>query len=159
MTIVRWEKYPSVGRRERTGEWLEMQANLGVAPNTIAAYGRALDEYLRFSSAEGIQVVAAGRAHVARWINDLLPAPELRKSISGGYSGQTQTGLANATIQQRLTAVRLFYDHLVFEGMRDQNPVGRGSFTPSRGFGSVGRHPQVRGPDYYFVRCYVNPEV
>ncbi len=56
MTIVRWEKYPSVGRRERTGEWLEMQANLGVAPNTIDAYGRALDEYLRFSSAEGIQL-------------------------------------------------------------------------------------------------------
>ncbi len=56
MTIVCWEKYPSVGRRERTGEWLEMQANLGVAPNTIDAYGRALDEYLRFSSAEGIQL-------------------------------------------------------------------------------------------------------
>ena len=43
MTGVRWEKYPSVGRRERAGEWLEMQANLGLAPNTIDAYGRALD--------------------------------------------------------------------------------------------------------------------
>src|SRR5512134_3651529 len=33
-------------------------------------------------------------------------------------------------MQQRLTAVRLFYDHLVEEGRRDANPVGRGRYAP-----------------------------
>jgi integrase len=41
-------------------------------------------------------------------------------------------GLANATLQQRLVAVRLFYDHLVEEGKRETNPVGRGRYTPGR---------------------------
>ena len=31
-----------------------------------------------------------------------------------------ETGLANATLQQRLVAVRLFYDHLIEEGKRDK---------------------------------------
>jgi integrase/recombinase XerD len=32
-------------------------------------------------------------------------------------------GLASATLQQRLMAVRLFYDHLIEEGRRETNPV------------------------------------
>ena len=44
-------------------------------------------------------------------------------------------GLSNATIQQRLVPVRLFYDHLIEEGLRDSNPVGRGRYTPGRKFG------------------------
>ena len=44
-------------------------------------------------------------------------------------------GLSNATIQQRLVPVRLFYDHLIEEGLRDSNPVGRGKYTPGRKFG------------------------
>src|SRR5207245_8566775 len=44
-------------------------------------------------------------------------------------------GLANATLQQRLVAVRLFYDHLIEEGRRETNPVGRGRYTPAHGFG------------------------
>ncbi|BBJ37356.1 hypothetical protein SSPO_000740 [Streptomyces antimycoticus] len=41
-------------------------------------------------------------------------------------------GLANATIQQRLVPVRLFYDFLMEDGQRDSNPVGRGRYTPGR---------------------------
>ncbi|MGW1505611.1 hypothetical protein ACWCQW_45340 [Streptomyces mirabilis] len=41
-------------------------------------------------------------------------------------------GLANATIQQRLAPVRLFYDFLMEEGVRESNPVGRGGYTPGR---------------------------
>jgi integrase len=44
-------------------------------------------------------------------------------------------GLSNATIQQRLVPVRLFYDHLIEEGLRESNPVGRGKYTPGRRFG------------------------
>jgi integrase/recombinase XerD len=43
-------------------------------------------------------------------------------------------GLANATLQQRLTAVRLFYDYLIEEDIRSTNPVGRGRYTPAKGF-------------------------
>jgi integrase/recombinase XerD len=43
--------------------------------------------------------------------------------------------LANATLQQRLVAVRLFYDYLVEEGLRDLNPVGRGRYTAGKSFG------------------------
>ncbi|WP_210435178.1 site-specific integrase [Saccharopolyspora sp. ASAGF58] len=42
------------------------------------------------------------------------------------------SGLANATIQQRLVPVRLFYDYLMEEGLRESNPVGRGRYTPGR---------------------------
>ncbi len=34
-------------------------------------------------------------------------------------------------MQQRLTAVRLFHDYLVEEGLRDSNPVGRGGYAPA----------------------------
>jgi integrase/recombinase XerD len=119
MAGVRWDKYPAIEPRKPIGRWLEMQANLGLAPNTIDAYGRALDDYVRFSSAAGVEETTAGREHVARWVNDLSQRPS-------AAAGSSQIGLANATIQQRLTAVRLFYDHLVFERVREQNPVGRG---------------------------------
>ncbi|GHG96375.1 hypothetical protein [Streptomyces rubradiris] len=45
-------------------------------------------------------------------------------------------GLANATLQQRLVPVRLFYGYLIEEGLRESNPVGRGRYTPGRKFGS-----------------------
>jgi len=44
-------------------------------------------------------------------------------------------GLSNATLQQRLVSVRLFYDFLIEEGVRDSNPVGRGRYTPFRQIG------------------------
>ncbi len=51
------------------------------------------------------------------------------------------SGLANATIQQRLVPVRLFYDFLIEEGLRESNPVGRGRYTPGRRFGGYQRGP------------------
>ena len=41
-------------------------------------------------------------------------------------------GLSNATMQQRLTAIRLWYDYLVEEGLRETNPVGRGDTRQAR---------------------------
>lgn len=54
-------------------------------------------------------------------------------------------GWANATIQQRLVPVRLFYDHLIEEGLRSSNPVGRGRYTPGRrgGIQSKGLVPRL----------------
>ena len=58
-----------------------------------------------------------------------LPASRKTKS--------ERSGMANATIRLRLTAVRLFYDHLIEEGLRGDNPVGRGRYTQGGGFGGV----------------------
>src|SRR5262249_39038393 len=46
-------------------------------------------------------------------------------------------GLSNATMQQRLTVVRLFYDYLMEEGLRANTPVGRGRYTPGTAFGGA----------------------
>lgn len=74
--------------------------------------------------------VAANRAHIAVYVRELTERPSRRGvnvvSIDSG------SGLANATIQQRLVPVRLFYDYLVEEGLREANPVGRGRYTPGR---------------------------
>ena len=60
-----------------------------------------------------------------------------RPSRSGAnvLSIDSGAGLANATLQLRLVPVRLFYDFLVEEGLRESNPVGRGRYTPGRRFG------------------------
>ncbi|MEY9932446.1 integrase/recombinase XerD [Catenulispora sp. GP43] len=38
-----------------------------------------------------------------------------------------------------MVPVRLFYDHLIEEGLRESNPVGRGKYTPGRRFGGHDR--------------------
>jgi site-specific recombinase XerD len=112
--------------------WLTFQAKLGLAPNTIEAYGRALGDYLMFIDRHGVAADDAQRVDIAEYVRDLLhrPSPRGRK-VRVLDSG---AGLANATLQQRLTAVRLFYDYLVEEGLRTDNPVGRGRYTPGKGF-------------------------
>jgi hypothetical protein len=42
---------------------------------------------------------------------------------------ESGAGLANSTLQERLTAIRLWFDYLVQEGVRPSNPVGRGKYV------------------------------
>ncbi len=101
---------------------------------TIAAYGRALEDYLLFCARCCVEADTAAREHIAAYVHDLASRPNQRgaqvRRIDSG------AGLANATLQQRLTSVRLYYDYLIEEGLRDTNPVGRGRYTPGRGFGA-----------------------
>ena len=128
MTQVRWERYPLVAQSPHARSWLSMQGNLGLAQNTIEAYGRALEDYLAFSTRERFSPEEASREHIARYVHDLSSRPNPRganiRVLDTGY------GLANATLQQRLTAIRLFYDYLTEEGLCETNPVGRGRYTP-----------------------------
>jgi integrase/recombinase XerD len=125
------EKWPVLGRHERAGEWLGIWADLGRAPGTIDAYARGLAEYLQVCEREGVDPVAATRAQVAAFVRDLSSRPSRRgTNVVALDSG---AGLANATLQQRLVPVRLFYDFLVEEGVRESNPVGRGRYTFGRG--------------------------
>lgn len=136
MSDVRWERYPLVSKDTNAKAWLQIQADLGLARNTIEAYGRALQDYLTFSASQGVTGVTletATRAHLAAYVRDLTTRPSPRGAkVRALDSG---AGLANATLQQRLTAVRLYYDYLVEEGRRPDNPVGRGRYTPGKGFG------------------------
>ncbi|GAA2662418.1 site-specific integrase [Streptomyces vastus] len=131
--VVLEDKWPVLGRHERAAEWLRVWTDLGRAPRTIDAYARGLAEYLLVCEREGIDPVTANRLHVVAFVKELTTRPSRRGSnVVVLDSG---TGLANATLQQRLVPVRLFYDYLIEEGLRESNPVGRGRYTPGRRFG------------------------
>jgi site-specific recombinase XerD len=129
-TVVLTEKWPVFARHERARSWLQVWTDLGRAPRTIDAYARGLAEYLEMCERDGVDPLAAGRADVARFVRELTERPSRR----GGnvVSIDSGSGLANATIQQRIVPVRLFYDFLMEEGLRESNPVGLGRFTPGR---------------------------
>src|SRR6516225_7371084 len=108
----------------RAIEWINIQQALQRAPNTVAAYSSGLDDYLGFCIRSGINYERAGRVDVAAYVKDMSERPP-----SGGRSAK---GFANATLRQRLTIVRLFYDHLIEEGIRPVNPVSRGGLSGRR---------------------------
>ncbi len=133
MTDIRWDRYPRVAAVPGARTWLTIQRELGLAVATIDAYGCGMQEYLTFCADHSIDIETATREHIASYVGYLTRRPHRRGSNivhleSGG-------GLANATIQQRLVVVRLFYDYLVEEGVRETNPVGRGRYTAGKGFG------------------------
>jgi site-specific recombinase XerD len=133
MANVRWEHYPHVVGNELARAWLVLESNLGLAANTLDAYGRALQEYLAFSADQNTPVITATRDHIAEYVRHLTSRPSQRgPNVVVLDSG---AGLANATLRQRITAVRLFYDYVMEEGLRPNNPVGRGRYTPGKNFG------------------------
>ena len=108
MTTIHWERYPQVAAVSAARTWLTIQGDLGLARATVEAYSRALQDYLTFCQAQGIVPATATRAHLAAYVRDLTTRPHRQgTNVVHLASG---SGLANATIQQRLVAVRLFYD-------------------------------------------------
>ena len=131
--MVLEDKWPVLARHERALEWLRIWVDLGRAPRTIDAYGRGLAEYLGVCEREGIDPLRATRAQVGVFVRELMRRPSRRgANVLALDSG---AGLSNATLQQRLVPVRLFYDFLIEEGLRESNPVGRGSYSPGRRLG------------------------
>ncbi len=120
--MVNWGRFARVAKHPEVCRWLQIQEYLGLAPNTVEAYGRAMEDYLRVCESNTVDPHIATREHIALFVQDMRK----RERATGA------NGLANSTIQQRLTGVRLFYDFLVEEGLRTHNPVGRGSYTPGR---------------------------
>ena len=125
------ERWPILAREPTALAWLVIRSDLGLAPRTLDAYSRGLSEYLVFCATASTDPLTAGRDHIARYVRELTQRPPRRASANTVPSCDASLRLANATVQQRLTAVRLFYDHLVEEGVRDNNPVGRGRYVPS----------------------------
>ena len=134
MDLIHWAYYPSVAQNAHARDWLETQAMLGLAHNTVQAYGRGANDYLTFCERTARPFIEATRADIVAYLDDMThrsnPKGETIRYLHSGV------GLANSTMQQRLTVVRLLYDYLIDERIRldQRNPVGKGKFTPGRAF-------------------------
>lgn len=128
MDTIRWDYYPRVARTAHARDWLLLLAQLQKAPKTIDAYARGLDDLIDFFTRSNFPLIEAHQGHIATYLNDLHQRVSARPTRR---SQPIKCGLANATIQQRLTAARLWYDYLILHNRRrDQvNPVGRGSYS------------------------------
>ena len=122
-----------LGRHELAAGWLRIWADLGRAPRTIDAYARGLTDTSRCASGKDVDPVTANRAHVA----GLRPRAHDQAGPSRGQRrlDRLRLGAGERHHPARLVPVRLFYDHLIEEGLREFNPVGRGKYTPGRRFG------------------------
>ena len=90
----------------------------------MQAYARSLVDYLAWCDRAGVEAEAAGRAEIAGYLRDLRERPG--RHGANVISLTSGVGLSNATLQLRVTVVRLFYDFLVEEQVRERNPVARG---------------------------------
>ncbi|MFP3547611.1 site-specific integrase, partial [Rhizobium sp. SIMBA_035] len=115
---------------------------LGLAGNTIAAYMYAIEGFLRFAQGHAVDLRSISRETIAQYVGELRTQPRRANANvvridSGGF-------LSNATLQQRLTAVRLLFEFLVDEGLIRTNPVSRGRYTASCHFGARGERSLVQ---------------
>ena len=134
-----WERWPALTAVPPALAWLSMRADLGLAHRSTDAYARGLSEYLAFCAAAAADPLTARREHVARFVRHLTERPSRHAGADAAAPSSARPRLSNATVQQRLTAVRLFYDYLVEEGLRDTNPVGRGHYVPGARVGGSRR--------------------
>jgi integrase/recombinase XerD len=125
---VRWEKYPRVSENAHARDWLKFQSTRGLAANTLEAYGRDLDGYLAFLVSVGVEFQSVVRNVIGAYIQHIAERPSKRER-------EARTTLSNATLQQHLTVIRLFYDYLVEERVCARHPLrptigGRGLIQP-----------------------------
>src|SRR5215471_14146401 len=130
MPEIRWQFYPLVAQHELARTWLTMQSNLQLAPATIDAYGRNLNDYLAFCSKHRLLPETLTREQLSLYVQDLATRanPRSPKMVSIG-SG---CGLSRATMQQRITVIRLYHDYLIEKQICPANPVGRGGYVAGK---------------------------
>lgn len=93
-----WSHYPLAAAEPHGRSWLALLGNLGRSPATIDAYGRGLDQYLRFCLDLHMDAPSATLEHVSLFV----------RHLNGEADGvPARFRVSNATLQQRLTAVRL----------------------------------------------------
>ena len=107
---IRWDRCPTVAAHPMCRAWLTFQSHRGLAENTLDAYSRGLEIFLRFLSDQQLPVPAVTRVHIGTYLASLQ---------------SNDRCLSNATVQQRLTVLRLFYSYLVEEAVCKKNPVGQ----------------------------------
>ncbi|HET7340468.1 MAG TPA: site-specific integrase, partial [Methylomirabilota bacterium] len=92
---------------EAVAEYLgTLQTERGASRNTLAAYRRDLDDFLRFCRDRRLALGAVGADDVVAWLERLRGR-----------------GLAPSSVARRLSAVRGFYRHLLREGGVRRDPT------------------------------------
>lgn len=132
---IEWFRYPLLTANSHAHKWLRNEALLGLAPNTIDAYARGVESFLGFCSLQELDPVKTTKADIALFIGKLkgrLGVSAKASLTDDNLKDPPLANLSNATLQQRLTAVRLFFDYLVEEQLREVNPVGRGRYAPGK---------------------------
>lgn len=119
MSDLRWERYPILSHYQHCKSWLILLSNLGRADATLDAYARALCKYLDFCLPLGIDPEQATLEHISLYVRFLTGDADQKKSTFH---------CANSTMHQYLTAIRLWYDHLLYQNVRETNPVPRGTY-------------------------------
>lgn len=107
--------------------WLKLLSDLGRAQATLTAYRNALRHYFAFCSQNRIEPEKARFENLAAYISPQSPGMPFP--------------VASATLQLRLSAIRLWYDFLIYQDLCLVNPLPR-SGTPgllSSGRGLVPR--------------------
>ena len=59
---IRWDRYPAVALQALARRWIENQVLLGMAPNTVDAYARSVQDFLVFCEKAGISATEAPSA-------------------------------------------------------------------------------------------------
>ncbi len=104
-----WERYPLVVQHPLARACLTIQANPGLVPNTVAVYGRGLQDYFTFCHHSCVVPDAATRMHLTAYVQHLGTRPNPRGATR---STRSPTGLANAALHQQLTVVQLYHDYI-----------------------------------------------
>ncbi|KAF6677140.1 site-specific integrase [Pantoea sp. EKM20T] len=108
--------------------WLKLLFDLGRAPSTLNAYRNALHHYFAFCSQHRLDPEKARFEDLAAYISPQLPGMPF--------------SAASATLQLRLSAIRLWYDFLMYLDLCTVNPLPR-SGTPGMLFSGRGLVPRI----------------
>ncbi|ELX8366537.1 tyrosine-type recombinase/integrase [Enterobacter hormaechei] len=108
--------------------WLKLLSDLGRAQATLTAYRNALRHYFAFCSQNGIEPEKARFEDLAAYLSPQLPGMPFPA--------------ASATLQLRLSAIRLWYDFLIYLDLCTVNPLPR-SGTPGMLNSGRGLVPRV----------------
>ena len=101
--------------RRHIEAFLEMlAAERGASRNTLDAYRRDLDDFLRFLTGAGLSIPAVQRGDISRYIQTAAAS-----------------GLAPASRARRLSALRQLYKFLEAEGAVEEDPA-QGAVAPKR---------------------------
>jgi len=88
-------------------------------PRTRAAYFRAVDRFLAWCGASGIELLAIEPVIVAKYIDD--SCPEVRPERLASH--RTSPTLDDASTKQHLAAIRKMFDYLITGGLLEVNPA------------------------------------
>jgi integrase/recombinase XerD len=146
------KRFPTLFNQPYSGEWLTEQ-EVRFTANTVRTYAYALVDYLRFCAIHAINPPDAKRTDITAYHKDLTTRSKfathgMPAKRPGYRRSTTYVGLANATVRLRLATVRLYYEYLTDEKVRDTNPVRRGERTKGGWNGSgvrglVARHEKA----------------